>query len=348
MLEKFRYLPHSELVAAPPAEPQSIRCGHRARHRGEESRRHVPAHAVKHADVWINIDHHITNERYGDLALHRLHRAGHRTDSLRAVPPERSAADLRDGGQSLRRDQHRHRLLPVSEHHRAHLRDRRRARSAPASTSASFRRRCTRAIRAAGSSCCARCSTSCASPATIASPASRSPPTTAQTLGALPEDNEGLIDHIRADRRRRRRRILRGTAATAACASACARRSPKVDVSKVCGAVRRRRPHARRRRTRRAARSREVQEQRVLQAIDPIDISLMTDALDGVLLVDKAPGMTSHDVVAIVRRRLGTKKVGHCGTLDPLATGLLTHRRSAAARRSRICSWPRTRNTSAP
>jgi len=45
--------------------------------------------------------------------------------------------------------------------------------------------------------------------------------------------------------------------------------------------------------------------------------------LDGVLLVDKAPGMTSHDVVALVRRKLNTKKVGHCGTLDPLATGLL-------------------------
>ncbi len=48
-----------------------------------------------------------------------------------------------------------------------------------------------------------------------------------------------------------------------------------------------------------------------------------SDQLDGVLLIDKAPGMTSHDVVAIVRRCLGTKKVGHCGTLDPLATGLL-------------------------
>ena len=44
---------------------------------------------------------------------------------------------------------------------------------------------------------------------------------------------------------------------------------------------------------------------------------------DGVLLVDKAEGMTSHDVVALVRRRLEIKKVGHCGTLDPLATGLL-------------------------
>ena len=44
---------------------------------------------------------------------------------------------------------------------------------------------------------------------------------------------------------------------------------------------------------------------------------------DGVLLVDKAEGMTSHDVVALVRRQLEIKKVGHCGTLDPLATGLL-------------------------
>src|SRR5438552_12594935 len=46
-------------------------------------------------------------------------------------------------------------------------------------------------------------------------------------------------------------------------------------------------------------------------------------ASDGVLLVDKAEGMTSHDVVALVRRQLGIKKVGHCGTLDPIATGLL-------------------------
>ena len=45
--------------------------------------------------------------------------------------------------------------------------------------------------------------------------------------------------------------------------------------------------------------------------------------IDGVLLIDKAAGMTSHDVVAIARRTLGTKKIGHCGTLDPLATGLL-------------------------
>ena len=44
---------------------------------------------------------------------------------------------------------------------------------------------------------------------------------------------------------------------------------------------------------------------------------------DGVLLVDKSPDMTSHDVVAVARRCLGIKKIGHCGTLDPMATGLL-------------------------
>jgi len=44
---------------------------------------------------------------------------------------------------------------------------------------------------------------------------------------------------------------------------------------------------------------------------------------DGVLLVDKAEGMTSHDVVALIRRKLQVRKVGHCGTLDPIATGLL-------------------------
>jgi tRNA pseudouridine55 synthase len=44
---------------------------------------------------------------------------------------------------------------------------------------------------------------------------------------------------------------------------------------------------------------------------------------EGLLLVDKPRGVTSHDVVDVVRRRLGTRKVGHAGTLDPMATGLL-------------------------
>ncbi|MCC6820191.1 MAG: tRNA pseudouridine(55) synthase TruB [Verrucomicrobia subdivision 3 bacterium] len=47
------------------------------------------------------------------------------------------------------------------------------------------------------------------------------------------------------------------------------------------------------------------------------------NALDGALLIDKPSGPTSHDVVDAIRRQFRIKKVGHCGTLDPNATGLL-------------------------
>jgi tRNA pseudouridine55 synthase len=45
--------------------------------------------------------------------------------------------------------------------------------------------------------------------------------------------------------------------------------------------------------------------------------------MDGILIVDKPQGMTSHDVVDVVRRIFGTRRVGHAGTLDPMATGVL-------------------------
>src|SRR6266542_943678 len=45
--------------------------------------------------------------------------------------------------------------------------------------------------------------------------------------------------------------------------------------------------------------------------------------LSGILVIDKPAGMTSHDVVAAVRRILSIKQVGHFGTLDPFATGVL-------------------------
>ena len=45
--------------------------------------------------------------------------------------------------------------------------------------------------------------------------------------------------------------------------------------------------------------------------------------MDGVLVIDKPQGLTSHDVVAAARRALGEKRIGHTGTLDPLATGVL-------------------------
>lgn len=49
----------------------------------------------------------------------------------------------------------------------------------------------------------------------------------------------------------------------------------------------------------------------------------MNEPSDGLLIVDKPGGVTSHGVVARVRRALGTRKVGHAGTLDPMATGVL-------------------------
>jgi tRNA pseudouridine55 synthase len=58
----------------------------------------------------------------------------------------------------------------------------------------------------------------------------------------------------------------------------------------------------------------------------------MPQSLDGVLVVDKPPAMTSFDVVAIVRRTLKIRAIGHTGTLDPMATGVLA-----------LCLGPATR-----
>ena len=55
-------------------------------------------------------------------------------------------------------------------------------------------------------------------------------------------------------------------------------------------------------------------------------------AAPGILLVDKPGGITSHDVVARARKALGTRKIGHAGTLDPMATGLLVLGVEAATR----------------
>src|SRR6476659_1489768 len=49
----------------------------------------------------------------------------------------------------------------------------------------------------------------------------------------------------------------------------------------------------------------------------------MTQSINGVLIIDKPSGLTSHDVVHGVRRILGQRSVGHLGTLDPMATGVL-------------------------
>ena len=47
------------------------------------------------------------------------------------------------------------------------------------------------------------------------------------------------------------------------------------------------------------------------------------DDLNGILLINKPKGLTSHDVIDLIRKKFRIKKVGHAGTLDPMATGLL-------------------------
>jgi len=62
----------------------------------------------------------------------------------------------------------------------------------------------------------------------------------------------------------------------------------------------------------------------------------MTEMKDGLLLLDKDPGFTSHDAVQKSRRVLRQKKIGHCGTLDPDATGLLLLTLGTATRLTRF------------
>lgn len=62
----------------------------------------------------------------------------------------------------------------------------------------------------------------------------------------------------------------------------------------------------------------------------------MSDGPDGVLVVDKSRGPTSHDVVAVARRALATSRVGHTGTLDPMATGVVVLLAGRATRLARF------------
>ena len=70
-------------------------------------------------------------------------------------------------------------------------------------------------------------------------------------------------------------------------------------------------------------------------------------AIDGILVVDKPPGKTSHDVVESVRRLIGFRQIGHLGTLDPLATGVLVLALGKATRLARFYTGRRKRYTCA-
>src|SRR5580704_9063645 len=69
--------------------------------------------------------------------------------------------------------------------------------------------------------------------------------------------------------------------------------------------------------------------------------------VDGILVVDKPRGRTSHDVVEAVRRLVGFRQIGHLGTLDPLATGVLVLALGRATRLARFYSGRRKRYTCA-
>src|SRR6266481_3700958 len=70
-------------------------------------------------------------------------------------------------------------------------------------------------------------------------------------------------------------------------------------------------------------------------------------AIDGILVVDKPRGKTSHDVVESVRRLAGFRGIGHLGTLDPLATGVLVLALGRATRLARFYGGRRKRYTCA-
>lgn len=72
-----------------------------------------------------------------------------------------------------------------------------------------------------------------------------------------------------------------------------------------------------------------------------------TPPLDGILIVDKPRGRTSHDVVEAVRRLVGFRQIGHLGTLDPLATGVLVLALGRATRLARFYAGRRKRYTCA-
>src|SRR5271168_4345154 len=69
--------------------------------------------------------------------------------------------------------------------------------------------------------------------------------------------------------------------------------------------------------------------------------------LDGMLVVNKPKGKTSHDIVEALRRLVGFRQIGHLGTLDPLATGVLVLALGRATRLARFYSGRRKRYTCA-
>ena len=139
--------------------------------------------------------------------------------------------------------------------------------------------------------------------------------------GALAEETENLVDAVRQTGGvdavvifKEGRRRGEGVAAREVPDAGCRRRR---------AVLRRRRPLRGRRRDARDSARRRHQRSPPRPSRGRGVKRRGATTLAGILLVDKPAGMTSHDVVAIVRRETGEGRVGHAGTLDPMATGLL-------------------------
>ena len=171
MLDKYSFMPRSELLVRPPADAGRFRS---SVSRSTPRCRIVSASPVKRCDA-PTLDQHRSSSEQSALrrsGLHRCDRAGHRPDSFRIHLRQKLPMTTGDGGESVRRDFHRHRLIPISEHNRANLRNRGRTGALrrgcrPASASCF-----TKVIRAAASNCCAHFSARCDSKPTDASPVS--------------------------------------------------------------------------------------------------------------------------------------------------------------------------------
>ncbi len=317
MLEKYSFLPGADLITKPPGEPEDFDVAI-ALDTAIQNRLGTAFDAVRSAKIWINIDHHPSNPGYGDLVYIDPTCAGHRPNSFRTDQGPRSSRSIATIAENL--------FVAISTDTGSFQYPNTTARTFEIAAELvrcgvdvgqvsqllyeNYPRRRVELLRELLRHDAIR-------GATVGSPVSVLSLKTAAELGVLPEDNEGLIDHIRA---------IRGVIvaiffeelADGKVRVSMRSKDETVDVCAICqkfgGGGHTLAAGARVRGT----------LSDVEQARSGGDLSMsLTATPDGVLLVDKAEGMTSHDVVALVRRQLEIKKVGHCGTLDPIATGLL-------------------------
>ena len=153
-------------------------------------------------------------------------------------------------------------------------------------------------------------------------------PATSRRPGALRAHSEGIIDLLAAVRGRRGRDAAQGAGRRDHAPSASAR-SPAASTRRCsrgpsAAAATRARPARRSQKPLdEAVVAVGAEAARLAAAVQPVSRGGRSGGLDGVLIVAKPSGPTSHDVVGLVRRLSSTRRVGHGGTLDPFAAGVL-------------------------